>query len=869
MSAVLSAPTLGGAHNELGRRLRAELVARQRIAIERFESRPEPTRLLRERARNVDNVLTQCWQAAGLPTNATLVAVGGYGRGELFPYSDVDVLVLLPEPADANVQTAVEALVGALWDLGIELGHSVRTVEECVAEAARDITVQTSLLEARHVAGNKALYATLVEKVQGHVDARQFYRSKLLELQQRHAKYQDTPYALEPNCKESPGGLRDLQVILWIARAAQLGSTWTELAQLGLLTTVEARQLRRNERLLKLIRIHLHLLAGRREDRLVFDVQTALAERFGFAARAQRRSSEVLMQRYYWAAKTVTQLNDIILQNIEITLFPIEGNAAQPINARFQVVGHLLDINAEDVFERTPSALLEAFFLMEQHSELQGMSARTLRALWHGRALIDANFRRDPDNRALFLSILQQPRGLVHELRRMNQLSVLGRYLPAFRRIVGQMQHDLFHSYTVDQHILMVVRNIRRFSMPEFAHEYPLCSRLMANFQRHWLLYVAALFHDIAKGRGGDHSTLGRRDAHRFCHDHRLTVEDSHLVEFLVEHHLQMSRIAQKEDLSDPEVIHAFAQLVGDERHLSALYLLTVADIRGTSPKVWNAWKGNLLEDLYYRTLRALGGAKPSANAELAYRQSEAHRILALYDFDRVSVTRFWDQFDVSWLLRHDAQELAWITRAFALGADRLEPRVRARLSPLGEGLQVAVYAPDQADLLARICEFFDKNSFSILDARVHTTKRVRGHNFALDTFHIADNVQEHYRDLVVSIERDLTQHLFLGAPLAAPTKGRLSRRSQNFPITPTVDMRPDERGQYYVLTLSAADRTGLLYAIVRVLASHHVNVQTAKITTLGDRVEDFFLVEGDSLSTTKAQIQLETELLETLSAHA
>ena len=869
MSAVLSTPLPGGTHNELGRRLRAELVARQRIAIERFESRPEPTRLLRERARNVDHVLAQCWHAAGLPAHATLVAVGGYGRGELFPYSDVDVLVLLPEPADANVQTAVESLVGALWDLGIELGHSVRTVEECVAEAARDITVQTSLLEARHVAGNKALYATLVEKVQAHVDARQFYRSKLLELQQRHAKYQDTPYALEPNCKESPGGLRDLQVILWIARAAQLGSTWTELAQQGLLTTIEARQLRRNERLLKLIRIRLHLLAGRREDRLVFDVQTALAERFGFAARAQRRSSEVLMQRYYWAAKTVTQLNDIILQNIETTLFPIEGNAAQPINARFQMVGHLLDINDEDVFERTPSALLEAFFLMQQHSELQGMSARTLRALWHGRTLIDANFRRDPDNRALFLSILQQPRGLVHELRRMNQLSVLGRYLPAFRRIVGQMQHDLFHSYTVDQHILMVVRNIRRFSMPEFAHEYPLCSRLMANFQRHWLLYVAALFHDIAKGRGGDHSTLGRRDAHRFCHDHRLTTEDSHLVEFLVEHHLQMSRIAQKEDLSDPEVIHAFAQLVGDERHLSALYLLTVADIRGTSPKVWNAWKGNLLEDLYYRTLRALGGAKPSDDAELAYRQSEAHRILALYDFDRVSVTRFWDQFDVSWLLRHDAQELAWITRAFALGADRLEPRVRARLSPLGEGLQVAVYAPDQADLLARICEFFDKHSFSILDARVHTTKRARGHNFALDTFHIADNAQEHYRDLVLSIERDLTQHLILGAALAAPTKGRLSRRSQNFPITPTVDMRPDERGQYYVLTLSAADRTGLLYAIVRVLASHHVNVQTAKITTLGDRVEDFFLVEGDSLSTTKAQIQLETELLETLSAHA
>jgi [protein-PII] uridylyltransferase len=866
MSAVLS-PERADLGGTLGRQLRAGLTESRARSVAQFLAHPNQSKLLHALARDVDATLTTAWQHFSMPVEAALVAVGGYGRGELFPYSDVDVLILLPETADAAMTARIEDLIGLLWDLGIELGHSVRTIGECVAEASRDITVQTSLLEARHVAGSRKLCTRLSQQVRTHLDPRQFFRAKSLELQQRHAKYHDTAYALEPNCKESPGGLRDLQVILWIARAAGLGGSWAELAQDGLLTAVEARQLRRNEQLLKLIRIRLHLIAKRREDRLVFDVQTALAESFGLAPSGTRRASEVLMQRYYWAAKTVTQLNDIVLQNIETRLFPAEQTEHHQINDRFQVQGKLLDITRETVFQEDPGALLEAFALMQQHSELKGMSARTLRALWHGRTLIDAPFRRDPNHRAQFLSILQAPRGIVHELRRMNQFSILGRYLPVYRRIVGQMQHDLFHYYTVDQHILMVVRNLRRFTMVEFSHEYPLCSKLMLNFPRHWLLYIAALFHDIAKGRGGDHSVLGERDARRFCRDHRISTEDSELVEFLVREHLTMSRIAQKEDMSDPEVIREFALRVGNQRNLNALYLLTVADIRGTSPKVWNAWKGKLLEDLYFRTLRALGGAEVSAHAELVYRQDAARRILSLYDFDQNAVTRFWDQLDMAWLLRHDAQDIAWITRSFALGADSDLPRVRARLSPLGEGVQVAVYTPDQADLLARICEFFERHRFTVLDARVHTTKRPKGPNYALDTFHLADNGIVHYRDLVGRIQRGLTDHLAAAAPLSPASKGRLSRQSQTYPITPTVDLRPDDRGQYYLLNLSSADRAGLLYAILRVFAAHRIHVQTAKITTLGDRVEDFFLVEGDALSTNKSQIRFETELLETLAA--
>ncbi len=842
--------------------LRQELAQRRSEIITHFEAKQDPQQLLRQLSVSVDEILVRAWTASAMPRTATLIAVGGYGRATLFPHSDVDILILLAEPAKPCVQAALELLIGQLWDIGLELSHSVRTREECVTEANSDITIQTSLVESRFIAGNRRAFNAMTKELHKHLDPQKFFRAKILEQQQRHARFQDTPYSLEPNCKESPGGLRDLQIILWVSRAANLGHSWQELAQRGLMTPVEAQLVRRTQRLLKMIRIRLHLLAGRREDRLVFDMQTSLAKAFNLEETAERRASEVLMQRYYRAAKIVSQMNVIVLQNIEARLFPLVDVIPVAINDRFQSLNGLLDICDEDVFQRNPSALLEAFLLMQQHPELKGMSARTLRGLFHGRKFINAQFRRDPNHRAMFLSLFQQPHGIVHELRRMNQLSILGRYLPAFRRIVGQMQHDLFHVYTVDQHILMVVRNMRRFTMPEFAHEYPLCSRLIANFQRHWLLYIAAFFHDIAKGRHGDHSKLGTNDARRFCRDHSISKEDTKLVVFLVEHHLTMSRIAQKEDMSDPDVIGAFAKTVRDERRLTALYLLTVADIRGTSPKVWNAWKGKLLEDLYFRTLRALGGAKTDTHAELAMRQEASKRILSLYAFDEQTVQLFWEKLDVAWFLRHDAQDIAWITRAFAMRSDREQPLVRARLSPLGEGLQVVVYTPDQPDLLARICEFFDRHRFYVLDARVHTTKT----GYALDTFHLTDNGQAHYRDMIVSVEQELAVHIARAAPLSKPSKGRISRQSQNFPIKPTVDLFPDERGQYYLLNMSSADRDGQLYAILRVLAEHKVNVQTAKVTTLGERVENFFLVEGAILSNTKAQIQLETELLQTLS---
>jgi [protein-PII] uridylyltransferase len=846
-------------------RLKHKLKAERQQVIAAFRHDGKPEKLLRGLRRCVDAVLAEAWQASGLPANTALIGVGGYGRGELFPQSDVDVLILLGTPADAMTQARLESLVQLFWDLGLEIGHSIRTVDECMVESEADITVQTSLLEARLVCGDSALFAQLQKRYRDAMDPQAFFQAKTAEMRLRHAKYEYTAFALEPNCKESPGALRDLQVILWVAKAAGLANSWGQLATRELITREEARQLMEKERAFKDIRVRLHLHTGRREDRLLFDVQTAIAETFGLTADRDgdgaRRASEYLMQRYYWAAKVVTQLNTILLQNIEARLFP-QPETAVPINPRFNEVNGFIDIARDDTFEAEPSTLLEIFVAMTERPDIKGMTARTTRALWHARTLIDDAFRADAEHKRLFLRILQAPEGLVHALRRMNDLGILGRYLPSFRNIIGQMQHDLFHAYTVDQHIMMVVRNLRRFTMPEHAHEYPFCSQLIANFRDRWLLYVAALFHDIAKGRGGDHSTLGRVDAGAFCVDHGLSEEDSELVMFLVEQHLTMSQVAQKQDLSDPEVIASFAALVKDERHLSALYLLTVADIRGTSPKVWNAWKAKLLEDLYRVTLRVLGGEPHSADRELRARQQEALATLRLFGLPADAHERLWEQLDVAYFLRHDASDIAWQTRALHDKLGSARPVVKCRLAPIGEGLQVTVYCKDQPDLFARICSYFDRKNFSILDAKIHTTRD----GYALDTFLVTEQAfANSYRDIISLLEHELTELLVAQAPLPPPARGRLSRMSRTFPITPTVDLRPDERGQFHVLSVAANDRNGLLYSIANVLTRYRINLHTAKIMTLGERVEDVFLVDGAALANPRAQVQLETDLLEAL----
>ena len=843
---------------------------------------------LQRLARHTDQTLQTLWQLANMPPDASLVAAGGYGRGELFPYSDVDVVVLLADDSAVDDNPAlkanIEQFISNCWDTGLEIGSAVRTVAECTNEAVKDVTVQTSLLEARLITGHKKNVERLKKQLASAMDAKAFFVAKTLELRQRHNKFENTPYALEPNCKESPGGLRDLQIVLWVARAAGLGKTWDELAKSGLATPFEVKQLKANEALLCLIRARLHLLSGRREDRLVFDLQTVVAESFNYASKLDtngkllRRASEALMRRYYWAAKAVAQLNQILLLNIEERLNPAT-HTLHAINARFSDKAGMLEVASDDLYLRQPHAILETFLLYESTHGIQGLSARTLRALYNARSVMTTAFRSDPVNRQTFLNILQQPEGITHAMRLMNQTSVLGRYLWVFRKIVGQMQHDLFHVYTVDQHILMVLRNVRRFFMAEHSHEYPMCSQLAAGWDKPWVLYIAALFHDIAKGRGGDHSELGCKDVRVFCRQHGVDAEDAKLAEFLVREHLSMSRIAQKEDLSDPEVITAFARRVGNERYLTALYLLTVADIRGTSPKVWNAWKGKLLEDLYRYTLRTLGGRAPDPDAEIEARKREALVLLARYAEPFEGHKALWDTLDVGYFMRHDAADIAWHARHLSRHVLRKPVQgqpvqgqpvpkaasiVRARISPIGEGLQVLVYTPDQPDLFARICGYFDQAGFSILDAKVHTARN----GYALDTFQVVTSLlPEHYRELVSMVQTELEHTLEQAGPLPTPSRGRVSRRVKSFPIAPRVELRPDEKAQRWLLNISASDRVGLLYSVARVLAKYKLNLQLAKIMTLGERVEDTFLIDGAALQHNRAQIEIETELLEALTA--
>jgi [protein-PII] uridylyltransferase len=841
--------------------LRERLKSGRAALAAAYLEKPSATRYLTRHSALVDGVLSEIGARISFPASFCLAAVGGYGRGELFPGSDVDVLLLLPRDPTAEQQSALEKWVQTCWDVGLEIGHSVRTVEACIAEADADITVETNLLEARFVWGDAILFDEFGQRFRSRFNAQRFFDGKLAEQQARHTRYDDSAYKLEPNLKDSPGGLRDLHTIHWLAQACGITGGWNGIALAGLLTRAEARRIAREERTLSTLRIHLHLLARRRDDRLAFDYQTDLADRLGLAATAHKHAGERLMQSYYRAAKLIQRANDILIQSLRVRLFPVTA-PPEPIDADFQLRANLLEAREPDLFERKPDALLRVFIVYAQHPELAGFEPATLRALWRGCTRIDAAFRAHPAHRALFMALLRQQAGITRAMRAMHRYGLLARYIPAFGRVVGQMQHDLFHVYTVDEHILTVLRNVRRLTVPGFAHELPLASRLIAAFDKPELLYLAALFHDIAKGRGGDHSELGAVDARRFCRQHGLDKADGELVAWLVKMHLVMSRTAQKEDISDPDVIADFAAKVGDNRRLAALYLLTVADIRGTSPKVWNAWKGKLLEDLYHSSRSQLAGGE-STMADIAARQNEARVNLALYGLPPDAADALWQHLDDRYFIRFDARDMAWQARMLWRRTDSPNAVVRARLSPVGEGIQVLVYTPDRPDLFARICGFFARIQYTILEAKIHTTRN----GYALDSFQVMDlaNRGIHYRDFLSFVEHELARDLDPARPMQPAPRGRLSRHQRHHPYPATVRLKADAQRNEHILTITCADRGGLLFAVAEVLMQHDVSVYAAKIDTLGERVEDTFMIRGNSLQTLAGLQALEASVRDIL----
>jgi len=809
----------------------------------RFEKKADTGLLLRSHARLVDKLLQDIWRQLDIHEDVCLAAVGGYGRGELFPFSDIDLLILLPDQASDAINTSIEALIGIFWDIGLAVGHSVRSLSECITEASKDITIQTNLLEARFLTGNRGLYANFETSILQIMDVKHFYEAKMLEQEHRHARFNDTAYNLEPNIKESPGGLRDLQTILWIARSLRLGGDWQCLGNAGLITQHEARQIRRHELHLQMLRVRLHYLANRREDRLIFDFQNDLARQLGYLNGSANRASEQLMHGFYRSAKFVMLINEVLLQLLRERIYPHQHESV-PINAHFHVLNGRLEANSPTLFDEEPSAILESFLILQRHKELQGMGAQLLRLLHRAKGKIDRRFRKDPKNQQLFLDILKEPDNVTHALRNMNRHEVLGRYIPAFGRIVGQMQHDLFHVYTVDEHILNVLRNLRRFAITEYTHEFPLCSKLIAEFDAPYLLYLGALFHDIAKGRGGDHSTLGAADAIRFCKAHGISRENAALVAWLVEAHLIMSSTAQKSDISDPKVIENFARVVKDERHLTALYLLTVADIRGTSPKVWNAWKGRLLENLFVNTRKLLQGAAGDIEEEIRTRKAGAAVILSHYAVIEKDYLPLWDQLGRNYFIRYDSPEIVWHTRLLLTHLNAKEPIVRARLSPAGEGIQTLIYTKDRNDLFAQICGFFERIGYSVLEAKIHTTQ----HGYALDSFTILNQEDKplNYRDLLNFIEYELAQKLKSPNPPDAPVQGRVNRQVKHTPFKTSINLHQEQFTENTVLDIVTADRPGLLSKVSHIFLEHQIRLHTARINTLGNRAEDTFYISGN-----------------------
>ena len=798
----------------------------------------------------VDELLKRAWALhqplLDAKLDIALVAVGGYGRGELYPHSDVDLLLLLKREEHQKVRPFAEAFLQFLWDLGLEVGHSLRSLKDCVNEAKKDITVATNLMEARLLRGDPQLIAAMQAKT-GPTKIwppAKFFAAKFAEQQARHARFNGTAYNLEPNIKEGPGGLRDIQMIAWVTQRQFGSGRLRDLVALNFLTAKEFRTLERGRQRIAQLRCALHYLAERREDRLLFDHQREIAAQIGVRDKRGIRAVELLMKRYYRAVKELALLNEILLQHFQEVLLKPGKARIKPLNKRFQAHGAFLEVTHRNVFERAPFALLEIFLILQQHPELKGVRAATIRLLRENLHLIDNKFRNDLACRSLFMEILRQPHGITRELRRMNAYGVLGAYLPVFGRIVGQMQHDLFHVYTVDEHTLFLVRNLRRFTVPEYQHEFPFASKLMQQLVKPERLILGGLFHDIAKGRGGDHATLGEQEAIAFCRKHGLSDYDTSLVAWLVRQHLLMSSTAQREDIHDPEVVLRFARVVGDVERLNHLYLLTVADMCATSPTIWNLWKDRLLTQLHSATLRTLQrdfAAPLDTQARIAGIKVDAKSILAKEKISHAQIESHWERMDDDYFLRYDAEAIAWHSAEIVRTPASALPLVATRFHPQAGGTEFLVYMPDREDQFAVLTGGFDRLNLSIMGARIHATP----FGFALDSFVVLDHAMQPVRDAraLAQLAQKMREQLLAPQPGRGFLDVTLPRTLKHFPIATRVVFSPSVNGQQTILEVTAQDRPGLLYQVALALQHCQARLVTAKVATYGERAEDYFFV--------------------------
>ncbi|MET0985628.1 MAG: [protein-PII] uridylyltransferase [Steroidobacteraceae bacterium] len=856
---------------------REALVEGDNRLIERFQHDEPVERLVRDRARLVDTLLRAAW-SMHLQEHArdiALVAVGGYGRGELNLCSDIDIMVLLPKSESARWQPDLERFLAFMWDIGLEVGHSVRTIDDCQRESAADVSVATTMIEARLLSGPEQLFEAMRRALGPDLvwTTKDFFEAKVAEQTTRHHRYHDTAYNLEPNVKSSPGGLRDIQTIGWVAKRYFNADSLDQLVDHGFLTKSELRKLKTAQAFLWKVRFALHVITRRREDRLLFDHQIRLAKMFDYEDATYTLAVEQFMQRYYRTAMDVSLLNEMLLQLFREAILTDPNVAPQPVNARFQIRNEFLEITSDDIFDRYPSALLELFVVLEQHPEILGVRASTIRQVTRHLWLIDEEFRQHPRNHRLFSEILGAPVGVTHELRRMNLYGVLGRYIPAFGRIVGRMQYDLFHAYTVDAHTLFVVSNLRRLAMPKYNHEFPELSRIMQALPKQEVAYMAALFHDIAKGRGGDHSELGSVDAEAFCLEQGLSRYDARLVAWLVKHHLVLSVTAQKKDISDPKVLFDFAKMVGDQTHLDYLYVLTVADVRGTNPKLWNNWKSSLFAEFYQRIKQALrrGLESPIDKDELINEvQAAARELLKNDGLANDHIEGVWSRFTEAYFLRHTPEEIAWHTQLLAPRklTDQI-PLVSVRLQSGRGGSAVFTYTPHSERTFARTTAVLDQLGLSIVDARITPTND----GFSLDTYHVLEDtggeIGEQAR--ISDIEHQLARALANSADRPLTVTRRAPRQVRMFSTPTQINFSDDAVNQRTIMEMIAADRPGLLSEVAKVLVASSVDIYASKIVTVGERAEDVFYLTDDRGQPLSAEAQqvLEDRLVAALDARS
>ena len=849
----------------------------------RYKANLSITDIVTGRAWVIDQILRLAWELQKWPDaqDISLVAVGGYGRGELLPHSDIDILILTRKDRNTQYKEPISNFLTLLWDIGLEIGQSVRSIKQCEQEASNDITVATALMESRNLVGpaelQEQMYAITTGKRVWPI--KKFLSAKVAEQQARHQKYHDIDYALEPNIKTSPGGLRDIQTIAWVAKRHYGASSFKDLVALGFLKESEEAMINKGQQFLWKLRYGLHLLEGRREDRLLFDKQRELAKLFDYEDDDKSLGVEKLMKQYYRVVANLRELNDVLLQHFdEAILREGERERIQPLNNRFQIRNSYIEAISPELFKRTPSALLEVFVLMAQNPEIEGIRASTIRLLRENRRLIDDRYRHDIRNVTLFMELLRSPHKMTLQLRRMARYGILGRYLPEFGQITGQMQHDLFHIYTVDAHTLQVVENMRKFLLPDAEEHYPVAAHIVHNLPKIELLYIAGLYHDIAKGRGGDHSKLGMTDSENFCLRHRLSAWDAKLVTWLVDKHLLMSMTAQRKDISDPEVIREFARLMGDKLHLDYLYTMTVADIRATNPELWNTWRAALMKQLYLNTKRALRlGLENPVDREdrIADKKQNALAKLIDHGLQEEQVLKIWQNAADEYFLRESAANVVWHTEAIArfTGTGPLVSINEFAEKTVEGATQVFIYTTNMDYLFANSTAAFELLNLNVQGARIFTS----ANDYCMDTYTVLEDTGKPVGNnpkRLEEIKRVLIEYLALGNKPASPARFRLSRKEKYFAHRVETNWVNTEGKPYSTLEINCPDRPGILACVGKILADNDINLKDARITTLGDRVEDLFFITNragevinDETLIEKLQSEIKQELQERMAA--